>query len=500
MKFWYVAKQGFLKTLVFLTAILLIGAMAWLVSYYYKKPSNSSIYLDGYSSIKFDQVDCQSIDTGTDIYSFPIVLYYFQTPDAYTNFQVKNGSYSAKLDLWNTEAIYLTIDDETIQIQNPEHTEINIQAKTFDWKSKVSSDEFRFLEKLEFNRLYGDSVDGNSSYPDDIFDWIVDEPLRIRMGLCGDELIYFPAEKGVGFTNLKSIAVSTTPILDFSPSNTKVALLFRFGNVVNFSVDGKNYSTDDEIDEIQLRVIQKNHATTSGFNFIATGLNDPDIESCYTDQIKPGFVCTKSMSSNSDPADELLKIYGNAQSLTIIEPIGYGMQRFAKTDLPEKTTELAVSAQVGNVEISQQSPSIPLVLTGNRLSAQANGFELFPSPWEKLPSELKAVWFTVFASLLTTLLSVGFQLSPTLKQFWKWFTSKIVYKPPVTLNDDVYIFKLINGKMISGIMKPIEGRSTYRVFVLTEVREWDKDNWSEVLPTEVRVPQNQIEMYYKAHP
>jgi len=495
----YFGKQYFLRALVILIAIFVVIPIRSSVAYLISKPDNTRLHITEYSSILFDQVNCQSINTDTAIWSFPIVLYY-QTPDPYTSFQAKDGNYSAQLDLWNVEAMYLTTSRGSIEIQNSEQTQINIQAKTFTWDSNVSPKDFSPVEHLEFDRLYGNLDDNDGSYFGNTFAWIKPDPWRFTMGLCGDGLIYFPGEKGAGFTNPNSIALLTSPAeMDQSTdSPSKVALIFRFGNVVSFSVDNKNYSADEEI---LLHVIQKNHSTMSGFRLVATGLSDPDIESCYSfTKLKPGFVCPDSGRGTTDASDELLKIGGNAQALTIIEPIGYGMQRFAKTDLPEKTTQLTVSAQVGDVDISQESPSIPLVITGDRLSAKANDVEQFQSPWEKLPSELKAVWFSIYASFFISLLSVGFQLSSTLKQFWKWFTSKPVYRPLVVLRNGVYIFQLINGKKISGIIDTYEGRSTFRIFVLTEVREWDKDNWGEVLPTEVRVPQNQIEMYYKAHP
>ena len=496
---WYVRKQRFLKALVYITALLVITTMALVVFYLNKKPSNSSIYITKYSSIKFDRVNCQSINTDTSIWSFPIVLHY-RTPDAQTNFQAKNGYYSARLSLQNSEALYLTTSSDSFEVQNPEQTEINIniKAKTFNWDSKATPNDFSLVEHLEWNRLHGNSGDEGSDYFSNIFDWIRPDPLFFTMGLCGEELIYSPAEKAASFTSLNSIALLTAPDMNGSTDSTgKVALLFRFGNVVSFSINNKNYPADEEI---QLRVVQKNHSTASGLKFVATEINDSDIAICDGFiHLQPGFICNPIGNIASNSTVELLDLYGSAQELTITSQKGWSEQRLAKTDLPENT-KLTVSAQVGEVDISQKSPSIPLEITGDRLSAQANGIEQFQSPWEKLPSELKAVWFTILASFLTSLLGIGFQLSSTLKQFWKWFISKPVYRPPVILKSDTYMFRLINGKKISGIIKKIESRWINPVFVLNEVREWDKDNWGEVLAEEVRVPRNQIEMYYKAHP
>ena len=65
MKLWYFAKQWSLKALVYATVLLLLAGVAWLLIYFYKKPSNSSIYLTDYSNISFNKVDCQSIAADT---------------------------------------------------------------------------------------------------------------------------------------------------------------------------------------------------------------------------------------------------------------------------------------------------------------------------------------------------------------------------------------------------------------------------------------------------
>ncbi len=324
-------------------------------------------------------------------------------------------------------------------------------------------------------------------------------PLFVIMGLCGDELIYSSAEKAASFSSLNSIDLIISPdLFGSTDGNGKVALLFRFGNVVSFSINNKDYPADGE--DVQLRVIQKDRSTRSGFTFIATEINDFDIAICDgLVHLQPGFICNPGGYTASNSTVELMNLDGSAQELTITSPMGWSEQKPARTDLPENT-KLTVSAQVGDVKISQKGPSSHLVITGERLGAQANGVEQFPSPWEKLPPELKGVWVTMLASFMISLLTIGVQRSSSLKQFWTWFTSKIVYRPPVALNNDTYIFQLVNGKKISGTIVSFEGRSTFRVFVLKQVREWDKGNWGDVLPTEVRVPQNQIEMYYKAHP
>ncbi len=131
----YFVKQHFLKGLVLLTAGLVIAAIALLVAYYSRKPSDGSLYITEYSSIKFDRVDCQSIDTDFTLEFFPIVLH-FQTPDAYASFQAGKGYYSAQMGLQNIETMVLTTGQDSIEIQDPENAQINIQAKTFNWDLK----------------------------------------------------------------------------------------------------------------------------------------------------------------------------------------------------------------------------------------------------------------------------------------------------------------------------------------------------------------------------
>lgn len=499
MKLWYFVKQWCLKALVFATTLLLIAGITWLLIYFYKKPSNSSIYLTDYSSISFNQVDCQSIQANADtsIYSFPIVLHY-RTPDAQTDFQSKNGYYSAHLTLRNTEALYLTTGQDSVEVQIPENTEINIQARTFSWKSKVDPRDFSLVEHLERNRLYGISGDEGSDNLSNIFDWIKNDPFFFTLGLCGEGLNYSPAEKAAGFTRLNSIALVTSPYTGGSAdASGKVALLIRFGDVVSFSINNKNYLPAEEI---ELRVIQKNHANNGGLDFVATEINNSDIAICDgSTHIQPGFMCYPNVSNNSDSTVEFLDLYGSAQELTIRSPKGWSDQPLATTDLPENT-KLTVSAQAGNVEISQNGSSGGLEITGDRLSAKANGNEQFRSRWEALPLELQSAY--IAGAFAFALAIIGNFVSNwlTFSSFFAWLFSLPRYRQPVNLPANAHIFKLINGKKISGVIKSFDGRSTYRVFVLTEVREWDTDNWGEVLPTEVRIPQNQIEMYYKAHP
>lgn len=498
MKFWYFAKQWSLKVLVYATALLLLAGVAWLLIYFYKKPSNSSIYLTDYSNINFNKVDCQSIaaDTNASIYSFPIVLHY-QTPEAQANFQSWNG-YSAHLTLRNTEIVYLTIGQDTVAIQNPEDIEINIQARTFNWNSTVDPDDFKLVEHLEWNRLYGNSGNEGSDNLSNIFDWIKNDPFFFTLGLCGEELSYSPVEKAASFTRLNSIALQTSPYTGGSTDVTgKVALLIRLGDVISFSINNKNYLPAEEI---ELRVIQKNHANNGGLDFVATEINDSNIAICNgTTQLQPGFICYPNGHSISDSTLEFLDLNGSAQELTIRSPKGWSEQPLATTDLPENT-KLTVSAQSGNVEISQKGPSGGLEIKGDRLSAKANGNEQFRSRWEALPLEIQSAY--IAGAFAFALAIIGNFVSNwlTFSSFFAWLFSMPRYRQPVNLPAKAHIFKLINGKKISGIIKSFDGRSTYRVFVLTEVREWDKDNWSDVLPTEVRVPQNQIEMYYKAHP
>ena len=494
MKFWYVVKQCFLKVLAVSPALLVIVAIAWLVSYYSKRPEYSRLYITEYSEIKYDSVDCPSIQPD-EVFGFedlPIVMRY-ETPDAYTSFQAKDGYYSAELNIFDIGAIYLTTSDgNTVAVPNSGQVQINIQAQTFIWDTKIKPADFSPIEQLEFDRLYGQS-DGSSNVGN-IFEWIKPTSQTISMGLCGEELAYVPHQERVNFTNLNSIALLTTP----ERVGDNAALLFRLGNVASLTIYDKVYPPDEEI---EIRVIMNDFFGARGFNLFASGLNDPDVafSNSFT-QLEPGFLSRLSDRNASNTPDELLEMYGNAQMITVISPIGRSEQRFIKTDLPEETDELTVSAQVGNVEISQESTSTPLRITGDRLSAKADGDEQFLSRWEALPIELQSAY--IAGVIAIALAIIGFIASNWLRflSFLRWLFSIPRYRQPVNLPSNAYIFQLINGKKISGIMKPIEGRSTYRVFVLKEVREWDKDNWSEVLPTEVRVPQNQIEMYYKAHP
>ncbi|MCX6056935.1 MAG: hypothetical protein NTW69_02135 [Chloroflexi bacterium] len=411
------------------------------------------------------------------------------------------------MTLRNTEALYLTTGQDSVEIQIPESadTEIDIQARTFNWKSKVDPDDFRLVEHLEWNRLYGNSGNDDSNNHSNIFDWIKHDPLFFTMGLCGEGLNYSPAEKAAGFTRLNSIALLTSPDAYGSADSTgKVALLIRFGDVVSFSINNKNYLTAEEIalpaEEIALRVIQKNHSTIGGLDFVATEINDSNIAICDgTTHLQPGFICYPNGHSISDSTLEFWDLNGSAQELTIRSPKGWSEQPLATTDLPENT-KLTVSAQSGNVEISQKGPSGGLEIKGDRLSAKANGDEQFRSRWEALPIELQSAY--IAGAFAFALAIIGNFVSNwlTFASFFAWLFSMPRYRQPVNLPAKAHIFKLINGKKISGIIKSFDGRSTYRVFVLTEVREWDKDNWGDVLATEVRVPQNQIEMYYKAHP
>jgi hypothetical protein len=470
--------------------------MARLVSYYSKRPEYSRLYITEYSEIKYDSVDCPSIQPD-EIFGFedlPIVMHY-ETPDAYTSFQAKDGYYSAELNISDVGAIYLTTSDgSTVAVPNSGQVQINIQAQTFIWDTKIKPADFSPIEQLEFDRLYGQS-DGSSNVGN-IFEWIKPTSQTLWMGLCGEELAYVPHQERVNFTNLNSIALLTTP----EKVGDNAALLFRLGNVTSLSIYDKVYPYPPD-EEIEIRVIMNDFLGARGFNLFASGLNDPDVafSNGFT-QLEPGFLSRLSDRNAANTPDELLDMSGNAPIITVISPVGWSEQRFIKTDLPEDTDELTVSAQVGNVGLSQEKTSIPLRITGERLSAKANGDEQFRSRWEALPLELQSAYiagaFAIALGIIGNIISNWL----TFASFFAWLFSIPRYRQPVNLPANAHIFQLINGKKISGIMKPIEGRSTYRVFVLTEVREWDKDNWSEVLPTEVRVPQNQIERYYKAHP
>lgn len=68
--------------------------------------------------------------------------------------------------------MYLTTSRNSIEIQNPEQTQINIQTQTFTWESNVRPKDFSAVERLEFDRLYGNLGNNGSDYFDNTFAWI----------------------------------------------------------------------------------------------------------------------------------------------------------------------------------------------------------------------------------------------------------------------------------------------------------------------------------------
>lgn len=521
MKSKYIFRQYALKAL---TLCGLIAAAIGIVRFclvIFAKPENQIVFTD-YSRVVLENPNCKSLTTNTAVDRFPLAISY-NTSSFESQAVSDDGTFVANLKITGAEKIFLTMSGEEYNakgqsqiIESSGKTTFLISASLLSAASASSPSQFNDLLPLMPNPHEGESpfiymFDDPPDVPD-YFDWINTTPSIYRVGFCGENLAFNPDYDAASMTDLFALGLEIT-------SSSRNAYSFAFRDVKSIKINGHSIPHKQEI---LIRIILPSKerlprdTSSSVITMTAVGLSEPSIRmNDASTHIFPGLIYDSrdygiSAYTGKTQGTSALQITGNNKLFIVNSPKGWWSTGYARINIPETSQQIILSSEIGKVDflkdkenfvhtLSDQRP-IETIFKGSNLSMLSDGDEVFYSKWDKLAPELQGAYLAAIVAILTAIASYAIQKFQGIKRFISWQFSFPIYIPPVILGDDAYIFKLINGKKISGIIDTYEGRSTFRVFVLKEVREWDKDNWSEVLPTEVRVPQNQIEMYYKAHP
>jgi hypothetical protein len=512
--------------------LLFVFGIGYSVWYLFSKPSQSKITLTNFSQISFDNLDCDSFAASTTPFAFKFPLSLSYQPDQASLFLLNNDAenYLATLKIENAEHVFVTskrtvgneeTSNETKLLAPNQNIVLDIKADRFRWSSSISSSAFDDVKNIislgafpDYSSVTCDYMGDCSGDPIEEFAWTnQDQRFTYSIGLCGENLRYITRYEAGALDAVNSAGIDIVPL-----NSGKTAWIMSFTDYI-----GDDFDTQTREDTI-VRVIFNPPSSLDNGN-INPGNYPPSINILFTKLSVRFKGIDEAMSStlpglirdveylNEQKAWEVPSKYYyfptvkeigiKAKKIIVDLPQGAIVANFPKTAIPENADKLTIYSTFDPLNITFQD-LMPFnkkyEITGKRIGATIDGKEFLPSPWESFPREIQVAYITVFIPLLAAIIGFGIQKRKNIDTFFDWLFSIPRYRRPVRLHSDANIFRLTNGKRISGIIDRFEGKTTFRVFVLKEVREWDKDNWSDVLPAEVRVPQNQIEMYYKAHP
>jgi hypothetical protein len=510
---------------VFLLFSFGIGYAIW---YLISKPSESKITLTEFSQIAFDDLACDNYVAKNSSFAdqLPLSLRYHPSK-ARLSLSADKDFYLATLKITNAEHVFITTktftdweetSNETKLISPNKTFSLEIKANQFSWDSSIESGSFDEVMNIispgafpDYSNVTCNLYDECEGEPIYEFEWIPQNPSFIyNVGLCGENLKYLLRYESATLDNLFSLGADITP-----SGEGKTAWIMVFTEYPG------NDSYGSKRKDTIVRIILNSPPSaendffgndTPSISLAFTQLSDSSIAIHDTGtSVNPGLTLNvdyldKQNAGNNPPiyySSSIDKIGIKAKRIIIDSPQGTIIANYPKITIPENSDQLTVYSTTSLIDSSFQDFSYfrkKYELVGERIGASIDGKEYIPSPWEALPPELQNAYIAAAVAVALGIISIIASNSLRFASFFGWLFSRPLYLQPVNLPFNAHIFQLTNGKKISGIIDTFEGRSTFRVFVLKEVREWDKDNWSEVLPTEVRVPQNQIEMYYKAHP
>jgi hypothetical protein len=514
--------------------IVLVGSMfifvllAWEL---FAKPKTSTIFLEDFSKISFpNDLKCDQMElTSTSVSDqFPLSLTY-ETNQIRLGIDTSTEHFDSQFAISNPKKIIMVFLDnqvdhrdtiKSVELPSSAVVNLSIKARWLNWDTPDVWSFDSIQEDIPANFLpIQTSCSGlnsnqcdtlQSNYTDSIAK-IMNPTMTYEVGLCGQNLSYLPQYKSASLDDLYSIGARINP--HSSDANGKSLFRLRFAYVSQITANGINITVPDNTDNIEVYILfeasrDSNFASPS-INMVATQISDSLIRG-HDPSTKaiPGLVYVyyvntekESVYGRTDLTPREIKL--NSNTVTIESPKGSIITNSPKVDFKNDKQLVLTSTLFQPLKFALKQISDfngrSYVIQGERISAFGNR-EYAPSPWDLIPRDIQVAYITAFFTILAGGYVYLFQKQTEIGAFFKWLIKIPPHRSLVILPNDANIFRLINGKKISGIIETIEGRSTYRIFVLKEVREWDKDNWGEVLPTEVRVPQNQIEMYYKARP
>lgn len=502
------------------------------VWYLLSKPSQSKITLSNFSQITFTNPDCSLYAELVKPFAFQFPLSLTYQPDQASLFLLNNDteSFLATLNIENAEHVFVTTEkvvgyevteNNTELLPSSQNIVLEIKADRFRWNSSIQSDAFDEVKDIispgkypDYSNVSCDIMGDCTGDPIEEFDWInQNQKFTYNIGLCGENLRYITRYQSGALDSVLSAGIDIIPL-----ESGKTAWMILFTDYIGDDFDTRI------IENTIVRIILNSPASIDDEN-VNIGSYSPAINILFS-QLSVRFMGIDEAMSSTLPglirdveyldeqkAWETPSAYYHfpavremgikAKRIVVDQPEGTIVANFPKTTIPENADQLTVYSKFNPLNITFRdlnSFDKKFEIAGERIGATIDGREFVPSLWESIPREFQVAYITVFIPLLAAVFGYGLQKGKEINAFLEWLFKIPPYRSLVIIHDDAHIFQLTNGKKISGIIDTFEGRSTFRVFVLKEVREWDKDNWSEVLPTEVRVPQNQIEMYYKAHP
>lgn len=474
------------------------------------KSKDNQVFITDYSLITHNDLDCSKITPNANNFddNIPLILDY-TTSEARASMGSDNEPMEIEFEVVNADRVFISTYSDTKTIYNPGDLKFKIASERFEWETPLEPKSFddlvRFLPLTEVFTL-DDMGFAELRTDDDIFGWITNKvEINYKVMFCGVKLSYSPKFEEANMKDVNAFG------LDIDPKNQegrqRIAFSFTFYGIQTI------YPNTIEIDEgrsirIRFEMIvpgnQEVDVLQPRVKLTATGISDPSYFRTYDSyiQAEPGLFHEDQVENgNVKNPGRLIQIIGNGKNVTIENPKGWIVSNSIRTEIPENTKQLSLSSSNESVSYTYKKYDDWIKFEGVSISGQLDtGKEIFPTVWEKLSPELQNAYIAAIVAIALGIIGIIVSNWRTSTSFLRWLFSIPRYRQLVNLPVNAHIFQLINGKKISGIIDTFEGKSTFRVFVLTEVREWDKDNWSEVLPTEVRVPQNHIEMYYKAHP
>jgi hypothetical protein len=496
---------------------LFIYAAGYPIRKLVSKPAEGTITLTSFSQVAFDELNCDYIEATNSSFAdqFPLSL-------SYQPGNTEEDFYMSTLRITNAEHVFVTtktsangeeVSNETKLISPNKTFSLKIKADRFRWKSSLESSSFDEVKNIispgkfpDYSNVTCNIFNECAGEPKYEFDWIPENPSFIyNVGLCGENLRYLLRYESATLDNLFSLGADITPI-----GGGKTAWIMSFTEYPGNDSFGAT-RTDTTV-----RIILNPSPsaendffvnTTPSIHLLFTHLTDSSIAVRDTGtSVDPGLTIDvdylDQLNLRNNPLSSVNKVGIKAKSINVDSPKGTIVANSPKITIPENAEQMRIYSTSSPLDFSfENSPYIhkKYEFAGKRIGASVDGEEYIPSPWEQLSPELQNAYVAATVAIAVALFS-SFSQNRQVVKFFSWLFYWPRYHAPVSLPDNSYIFQLRTGKKISGIPKKIESRWINPIFVLNEVREWENDNWSDALSTEVRIPQSQIERYYKAHP
>jgi hypothetical protein len=503
------------------------------IQFIFLKPKSSQASFTEFSNISIpNNIDCNNINPFSFFQSkqFPISLEYQNISQTSLNLRSDYGSFDIELKVSNAGGVQvayyrdLNTDASPTYVFFPKSKDVTLTATTnrLSWESPTNLEDFSSLRFKLSDDAYSnapncsnmDFGDCESLLEDYGNSWINTKPaFNYQLGVCGENLAYVSRYHAATLTDLYSMNINVVPQISTIPIGFK----FVIDEPEKLTVNGKTISNNGFA---VVQIVFYKSSESAGNSYFQTRSessiqlltrNYSDSMISFGDaatRVSPGLVFVYEADTEKERVSRLTdniptKVSFTSYQLDINLPKELVVANNPSFKLSPDIRQVVFYSNFRPLDIELSNTGWlgdAYEIKGERMGILVNGTEMSPSPWETVRPDLQVALITVIVPIIAAIIAYGINKRHSINEFRGWLFSIPRYTPPVVLNPDAYIFNLFSGKRIAGILDSIEGRSTHRVFILKEVHEWDKDHWDVMLPSEVRIPQNQIEMYYKNTP